>query len=74
MKKIKDFIVAHKKIVMCFIVLAIVVASVLLFGWIGLWYDALLAMIAGICLSGMKKHSLLKVLTILILIILILSM
>lgn len=73
MKKIKDFIVAHKKIVMCFIVLAIVVASVLLFGWIGLWYDALLAMIAGICLSGMKKHSLLKVLTILILIILILS-
>ena len=73
MKKIKDFIAEHKAIVICFVTLAIVVASYLLFGFMGLWYDVIIAMIAGICLTGLKKHGLLKVLTIIILITVILS-
>lgn len=73
MKKIKDFVSAHKVIVVCVAILAILVASVLVFGWIGLWYDAIIAAIVGIALTGMKKHGLLKILTIIMLIIMLIS-
>ena len=73
MEKIKDFISAHKIIVSCVVILAIMIASVLAFGWIGLWYDAILAAIVGLSLTGMKKHGLLKILTIIMLIIMLLS-
>ena len=73
MKKIKEFIEKHKTIVICAVILALVVASVLLFGWVGLWYDAIIAAIAGISLTGMKKHGLLKILSIILLIIVLLS-
>ena len=73
MKKIKDFISAHKLIISCAAILAIIVASVLIFGWVGLWYDAIVAAIVGVILSDMKKHSLLKVLTIIFLAIILAS-
>ena len=73
MKKIKEFIAGHKILVICAVILALVVASVLLFGWIGLWYDAIIAAIVGIALTGMNKHGLLKVLSILLLIIVMIS-
>ncbi len=73
MKKIKDFIVKHKTLVICVLILAAIVASVLLFGWVGLWYDAIIAAIIGISLTGMKKHGLLKMLSILLLILVMLS-
>ena len=73
MKKIKDFIQKYKLPVIGFIALAIIVASVLVFGWEGLWYDAILAGIIGIVLTDMKKHSLLKVLTIILLVLVIVS-
>ena len=73
MKKIKDFIGAHKIIVTCVAILAILVASILILGWIGLWYDLIVASIIGICLTGIKKHGLLKILTIIMLLIMLLS-
>lgn len=73
MKKIKEFIEEHKVIIICAVILALVVASVLLFGFVGLWYDAIVAAIVGISLTGMKKHGLLKILSILLLIIIMLS-
>jgi len=73
MKKIKEFVETHKTIVICAVILALVVASVLLFGWVGLWYDAIVGAIIGISLTGMKRHGLLKILSILLLIIVILS-
>lgn len=73
MKKIKDFISEHSKLAICCVSLIVVIVSVLLFGWIGIWYDAIVAMMLGICLTGLKKHSLLKVLSLLILLIMLLS-
>jgi len=73
MKKIKEFIGKYKTIVLCAIILALVVASVLLFGWVGLWYDAIVALIVGISLTDIKKHSLLKILSIMMLIIVLIS-
>lgn len=73
MKKIKEFIAKHKTIVICAVILALIVASVLLFGWIGLWYDAIIAAIVGIALTGMKRHVLLKILSIMLLLIVMLS-
>ena len=73
MKKIKDFISGHKVLCLCVAILALVVVSVLLFGWIGLWYDAIIAGIVAIARTGLKKHGLLKVLCILMLIIMILT-
>lgn len=73
MKKIKEFIEKHKTIVICAVILALVVTSVLLFGFVGLWYDVIIAAIVGILLTGMKKHGLLKILSILLLVIVILS-
>ena len=73
MKKIKEFIEAHRLIVLCAVILALVVASVLLFGWVGLWYDMIIAAIVGIALTGMKKHSILKILSIIMLIIVLIS-
>ena len=73
MKKIKEFIEKHKTIVICALILALVVVSVLLFGLIGLWYDAIIAAIIGISLTGIKKHGLSKILTIMMLLIIIVS-
>ena len=73
MKKIKEFIQNHKIPFICVIILALLVTSVLVFGWIGLWYDALIAGVVGILLTDMKKHSLLKNLSILLLLIIIAS-
>lgn len=73
MEKIKNFISSHKVILSCVAILAVLVASVLVFGWIGLWYAIILAAIVGISLTGMKKHGLLKILTILMLLIMLLS-
>ena len=73
MKKIKEFIKTHKILVLCVAILALVVASVLLFGFVGLWYDAIIAAIVGISLTGLRKHGLLKVLSIFILLIVIVS-
>ncbi len=73
MKKIKDFIGKHKIIVLCAVILALVIASVLIFGWVGLWYDAIVAGIVGIALTDIKKHSLLKILSIMMLIIVLIS-
>ena len=73
MKKIKDFVSAHKLIVICAVILAFVAASILLFGWIGLWYDAIIAGIIGIALTGTKKHGLLKTLCIIMLLIMLAS-
>ncbi len=70
----KEFIKAHKKsLIICGVILALVVASVVLFGWIGLWYDAIIAGIVGICLTDMKKHTFLKVLSIIMLLIMLVS-
>ena len=73
MKKMKEFIEKHKTIVLCAVILAVVVASVLLFGWVGLWYDIITAAIVGISLTGMKKHSLLKMISIILLLIVVVS-
>ena len=73
MRKIKDFISEHKIIVSSIAILVVLVASVLVFGWIGVWYDLILAAIVGISITGMKKHSLLKILTMLMLVIMLLS-
>ena len=73
MKKVKEFIKEHNTIIICAVILALVVASVLLFGFVGLWYDAIVAAIVGISFTGMKKHGLLKVLSMLLLIIIMLS-
>ncbi len=73
MKKIKEFIAKYKTLVICVLILALIVASVLLFGWVGLWYDIVIAAIVGIALTGMNKHGLLKVLSILLLIFVIVS-
>ncbi len=73
MKKIKDFISKHKVICLCVAILALVALSVLLFGWIGLWYDVIIAGIVAIARTGLKKHGLLKVLCILMLIIMLLT-
>ena len=62
-----------KTLIICLIILALIVASVLLFGWIGLWYDIVIAGIVGIILSGMKKHGLLKILSIILLLLLMVS-
>ena len=70
----KEFIKTHKKtLVFCCVILALVIASVLLFGWIGLWYDAIIAAIAGILLTDLKKHSFIKILTIIMLLIMLVS-
>ena len=73
MKKIKDFVSAHKLIIICAVILAFVAASILLFGWIGLWYDVIIAGIIGIALTGTKKHGLLKILCIIMLLIMLAS-
>ena len=73
MEKIKDFISAHKIIISCVAILAILIASVLVLGWIGLWYDLIIAAIIGICLTDIKKHGLLKILTIIMLLIMLVS-
>ncbi len=73
MKKIKDFVSAHKLIVICAVILAFIAASILLFGWVGLWYDAIIAGIIGIALTGTKKHGLLKILCIIMLLIMLAS-
>mgnify|MGYP002624094389 CR=1 FL=1 len=73
MKKIKDFIGTHKIIISCVAILAVLVASVLVFGWIGLWYDIIIAAIVGISLTGMKKHGLLKILSIIMLLLILVS-
>ena len=52
-------------------ILILVVLSVVFLGWIGLWYDLLLAAIVGIVLTDLKKHSLFKVMLILTLLIVI---
>ncbi len=67
MTKIKEFLKNKKILVTCFIILVLLVASVLTLGWIGLWYDALIGLIIGVCLTDLKKHGLPKVLIILML-------
>ena len=70
----KEFIKTHKKsLIICCVILALVVASVLLFGWIGLWYDAIIAGIVLISLTDLKKHSFLKILSIIMLLIMLVS-
>ena len=70
----KDFIKTHtKSLIIGCVILALVIASVILFGWIGLWYDAIIAGIVGICLSDIKKHSILKIAVILMLLIMLVS-
>lgn len=70
-EKTKKFdIKAHRKpLIIGLAILLVVILSVVLFGWIGLWYDLLLAAIVGIALTGMKKYSLFKVMLILTLLI-----
>ena len=70
----KEFIKTHKKsLIICCVILALIVASVLLFNWIGLWYDAIIAGIVLILLSDLKKHSFLKIMSILMLLIMLVS-
>ena len=70
----KEFIKSHtKSLIICFIILALAVASVILFGWIGLWYDAIIAGIVGICLTDIKRHSFLKIATIIMMLIMLTS-
>ena len=70
----KEFIKTHsKELIISLIVLVLMVASVLLFSWIGLWYDIIIAMIVGVVLSGLKKHSFLKILCIIMLLIMLIS-
>ena len=73
MTKIKEFVKNHKIIVTCFIILALLVASVLTLGWIGLWYAALVGLMIGVCLTDVKKHGLPKILIILMLLITLLT-
>ena len=70
----KEFIKTHtKSLIICGVCLALIVASILLFGWIGLWYDAIIALVVGISLTDIKKHSFLKILTIIMLLIMLVS-
>ena len=70
----KDFIKKHTRLlIVCFVILALLVASVVLFGWIGLWYDAIIALIVGICLTDIRKHSFLKILSIIMLLIMLVT-
>ncbi len=73
MKKIFDFIKNKKTLAVCAAVLIIAVVSVLVFGWIGLWYEALVIGIVAIALTDIKKHSLLKVLSIVLLLLTLVS-
>ena len=73
MEKIKEFIEKHKTIVLCCTILILMAVSVLLFGWIGLWYDAIIGLIVGIILTGFKKFGLLKILGIMTLIIMLVT-
>ena len=73
MKKIFDFIKKKKTLVICAITIVLAIIFVLLFGWIGLWYEALLGSIVAIATTDMKKHSLLKILSIILLLITLIS-
>ena len=73
MKKIFDFIKNKKTLAVCAAALIIAVVSVLVFGWIGLWYEALVIGIVAIALTDIKKHSLLKVLSIVLLLLTLVS-
>lgn len=73
MTKIKEFVKNHKIIVTCCIILALLVVSVLTLGWIGLWYDALIGLMIGVCLTDVKKHGLPKILIIVMLLIILLT-
>ena len=73
MKKIFDFIKNHKALAICAVVLILAVVAVLVFGWIGLWYEVLVAGIVAIAMTDIKKHSLLKVLSIILLLLTLVS-
>ncbi len=73
MKKVTDFIKQHKVICSCVVILALLVASVLLFGWLGVWYCLLLAAIVGIALTGLKQHGMLKIIGIILLLLILVS-
>ena len=73
MKKIFDFIKNHKTLSVCAIILILAVVAVLVFGWIGLWYEVLIAGIIAIALTDIKKHSLLKILSIILLLLTLIS-
>jgi len=66
---IKNFIKKKKPLVICGAILIIAIVAFLLFGWLGLWYEALIIAIVSIALTDIKKHSILKVLSIILLLI-----
>ena len=73
-EKLKEKIKKNKKTIIISIAsLAVIALSVIIFGWIGLWYSALVGGIIGISLTGIKKHGLLKILGILLLLIVLIS-
>ena len=73
MKKICDFIKSHKTLVVCATAVILAIVAVLVFGWIGIWYEALIVGIIAIALTDMKKHSLLKVISIILLLLTLIS-
>ena len=73
MKKVFDFIKNHKTLSVCAIILILAIISVLVFGWIGLWYEALVGGIVAIALSDIKKHGLLKIMSIILLLLTLVS-
>ena len=73
MKKIFDLIKKKKTLSICAAILIIAVISILVFGWIGLWYEALVIGMVAIALTDIKKHSLLKVLSIVLLLLTLVS-
>lgn len=73
MKKIFDFIKNKKPLVICAIALLVAIVAVLTLGWIGLWYEVLVIGMVAIALTDIKKHSILKILSILLLLLTLVS-
>jgi len=73
MKKIFDFIKNKKTIFVCAVALIVAIVAFLVFGWIGLWYEVLVGGIVAIALTDIKKHGLLKILSIILLLITLIS-
>ena len=73
MKKVFDFIKEKKTLVACAIAVIVAIVAILVFGWVGLWYEILVLGMIAIALTDIKKHSLLKILSILLLLLTLVS-
>ena len=73
MKKIFDFIKNKKTLVVCAIAVLVAIVAVLVLGWVGLWYELLVIGMVAIALSDIKKHSVLKILSIILLLLVLVS-